>query len=269
MDAGFVHRKKNGIAWHSCLAMEELGFRHGFSTRNGGIPGDAGSSLNLGCTHWDSPERVSANRRLFLSALNLERARLATLHQIHSDRVHIIGENEDHWNQPEGDALIAQAQDWAIAVKSADCLPVLIADPVKNVAAAVHSGWKGTLARILQKSIGEMKRIFGSDPEQLIAAIGPGIRACCYEVGGELKELFDQEYPDRGLATPAGRPDKFMLDLPKALAIQLESAGVKPANSHDICLCTRCNSSEFFSYRAEGKASGRMLAIIANPGVRS
>jgi polyphenol oxidase len=247
--------------------MEELSdFQHGFSTRHGGLPGIAGSSLNLGYTHWDSPDRVHDNRQRFLAALNLDPARLATLHQIHSDRVHIIREVQGQWNQTEGDALITQVQDLAIAVQTADCLPILIADPVKRIVAVVHSGWRGTLARILQKTIREMQQAFSSNPTNLVAAIGPGIRACCFEVGEDVAVLFEREYPGCRLATPVnGRPGKFLLDLLKALQIQLNQSGIDSGNSHDLGVCTRCNVHEFFSYRAEGQNSGRMMAII---GVR-
>jgi polyphenol oxidase len=263
MQSGFALRKTNGMPYYVCQAIEELsGFRHGFSTRHGGLPGIAGSSLNLGYTHWDFPDRVNANRQRLLAALNLDPARLATLHQIHSDRVHIITEVQDQWNQTEGDALITQVQDLAIAVQTADCLPVLIADPVRRIVAVVHSGWRGTLARILQKTIQEMKHTFNSNSANLVTAIGPGIRACCYEVGEDIATLFDREYPGACLTTPVNaRPGKFFLDLPKALQIQLSQAGIE-LNSCDIGVCTRCNTHEFFSYRAEGKNSGRMMAII-------
>ncbi len=238
-------------------------FRHGFSTRHGGLSGAAGSSLNLGCTHWDSPERVRANRRRFLNALDLGRAPLATLQQIHSDRIHIIKESQEQGNQTEGDALITQIRGLAVAVQTADCLPILMADPESRIAAVVHSGWKGTLARILQKTVLKMAQVFGSNPAKLIAAVGPGIRACCFEVGEEVAKLFEQEYPGCRLAVPVnGRPGKSFLDLSKALEIQLNQAGVDPANSHDLRLCTRCNVRDFFSYRAEGQNSGRMMAVI-------
>jgi polyphenol oxidase len=263
MQSGFVLRQINEISYYACQAVEELsGFHHGFSTRHGGLPGISGSSLNLGYTHWDSPDRVNANRQRFLAALNWDPVRLATLHQIHSDRIHIIREVQDQWNQTEGDALITQVQDLAIAVQTADCLPIIIADPEKSIAGVVHSGWRGTLARILQKTIREMRQTFSSNPANLVAAIGPGIRACCFEVGEDVAELFDREYPGCRLATPVnGRSGKFLLDLPKALQIQLKHAGVK-SNSHDLGVCTRCNVHDFFSYRAEGQNSGRMMAII-------
>jgi polyphenol oxidase len=250
---GFALRTKNGIPYYACLAIEKMpGFWHGFSTR----------ALNLGYTDWDSPERVAANRKRLLAALNLDQVRLATLHQIHSDRVHIIKDVGDQWNQADGDALVTRIENCALAVQTADCLPIIIADPQNMVAAVVHSGWRGTLARILQKTIEAMEREFGSDPAQLVAAIGPGIRSCCFEVGEEVADLFKKEFAGF-LANPIEeRPGKFLVDLPKALKLQLKNSGIQPENSHDIGVCTRCNANEFFSYRAEGQSSGRMMAII-------
>ncbi len=253
MDDGFAVRRKNGIPFYACLAIEKIpGFRHGFATR----------ALNLGYMHWDSPERVAANRKRFLAALNLDQAGLATLHQIHSDRIHIIKDVADQWNQADGDALVTRIENCALAIQTADCLPILLADPQNKISAAVHSGWKGTLARILQKTIEAMKREFGSDPAQIVVAIGPGIRSCCFEVGKEVADLFKKEFAGFLVKPIYERPGKFLVDLPKALELQLECAGIRPENSHDIVACTRCNPNEFFSYRAEGQSSGRMMAII-------
>jgi polyphenol oxidase len=258
MEKGFVLRKKDGIPYYSCPAIEKaLGFRHGFSTR----------ALNLGYTNWDSPESVASNRKRFLTALNLDPARLATLHQIHSDRVHIIKDVPAQWNRSDGDALITGIENCALAVLTADCFPIILADPRNKVAAVVHSGWRGTLARILQKTIEAMRREFGSDPAHLVAAIGPGIRSCCFEVGEQVAALFEKEFAH--VTNPRhDHPGKFLVDLPKALELQMNGSRIKPGNIHDICSCTRCNPDEFFSYRAEGQNSGRMMAVIGvvNPG---
>ncbi len=216
----------------------------------------------------DSQEQVDANRSRFLSALRLEGVHFAALHQIHSDRIYIVDEVSGERYRSEGDALVTQLENVALAVQTADCLPILLADPTNNAVAAVHSGWKGTLSRILFKTIREMQRAFNSDPARLLAAIGPGIRACCFEVGAEVSVLFEKEYPGRGLAKPkSGATGKSFVDLVGALEIQLSDAGVLPGNCYDLGACTCCNTDKFFSYRAEGPASGRMLAVIGRiPG---
>jgi YfiH family protein len=257
---GFVLRESLGLPYHSCKAFEEIPrLNHGFSTRCDA----SGRPLNLGYRPWDSIQRVSENRQSFLSAINLGDSNLALLRQVHSNRAYIIEDNSSEWNRPEGDALITAAEKIALAVQVADCLPVLIADPVKRVIAAVHSGWRGTLSRILLQTIRKMAASFAVRPSDLLVAVGPGIRKCCFEVGHEVVELFEREFPDAGLAAPvAARPGKFLLDLPKALEIQLDLAGVRAENRYDLGACTQCNPARFFSHRAEGPASGRMMAVI-------
>jgi hypothetical protein len=262
-NGAFVLRQAGETAYYSCRALEELpNLCHGFSTRRGGTPDAAGSSLNLGYVSWDPPERVDANRRRFLRALRLMEAHLAVLRQVHSNRVHIIKDRPAEWNPPEGDALICRLPGIALAVQVADCLPVLIADPATRAIAAVHAGWRGTLARVLREAVREMQRTFGADPSNLLVAVGPGIRACCCEVGPEVAELFEKEFPGCRLSRPAAAPGKYLLDLGGALERDLDDSGVAPQHRHDLGLCTRCNPQEFFSYRAEGERSGRMMAVI-------
>jgi len=263
---GFIHRELHGVPYYSCRAFELLPrLRHGFSTRQGGVSrlGASGPSLNLGDAPWDAPERVHENRRRFLSAINMEEAQLTTLHQVHSDRVHIIEDISGRWNQSEGDALCTRLDNVALGVQAADCVPVLIADPVHHAVAAVHSGWRGTLNRVLLKTIREMKRKFDSDPGSLLFALGPGIRACCFEVGPEVAGPFEERYPGCSLTKPVrGRSEKRSLNLFKALEVQMNLAGVRPENRYDLGVCTCCHTGEFFSHRAEGPAAGRMMAVI-------
>jgi YfiH family protein len=261
---GFILHDFHGIRYYSCRALETLPrVCHGFSTRWGGFAAAGESPLNLGYASWDSVERVEGNRQRFLSALNLGDSRLATLSQVHSNRVYIIDDNHGDGNRPQADALATRGEGIALAVQTADCLPVLIADPVKRAVAAVHSGWRGTLARVLLQTIFEMEKAFDSRPSDLIVAVGPGIRACCFEVGPEVADLFEKDYAPSKLLRPAeGWPGKHFLDLSKALEAQMDLAGVQVENRYDLGACTRCGADRFFSYRAEGSAAGRMMAVI-------
>jgi YfiH family protein len=269
-ETGFILRKFRGVPFYVCGEFERLPFlRHGFSTRHGGVSADGESvssdfTLNLADTSWDSPGRVQKNRRRFLCALNLEKAHLITLRQVHSNGVHIIKDICDGWNHPEGDALCTQSENVALAVQIADCIPILIADPIRHAVAAVHSGWRGTLAGVLPKTIEQMQMTFGSDPASLLIAVGPGIRACCFKVGPDVARPFEKQYPGYPLAKPVPeQPEKRFLDLIKVLEIQMNLAGVRRGNCHDSGICPCCNTAEFFSHRAEGPASGRMMAAIA------
>lgn len=170
--------------------------------------------------------------------------RAATLKQIHSNRVLIS-------NHPgvagEGDALITARPGLAIAIKTADCLPILLADPTNQVIAAVHAGWRGTDARIVEKTIRVMRERFGTEPRKLIAAIGPGIGMCCYEVGDDVARRF-------------GLERRGKVDLARANREQLTACGVERMET--IARCTQCEPDVFYSYRREAGEAGRMLSYL-------
>lgn len=253
-----------GIRFYCSRALEELPFlRHGFSTRHGGVsPRD---SLNLGSVPWDAAECVEENRRRFLTALGLKAESLATLSQIHSDRAHILEEKPVQWNRhTQGDALITGRRGAALGIQVADCFPLLMADTLTETVAAIHAGWRGTLSRIASKTVERMAASCGSRAANLLVAIGPGIRSCCFEVGPEVSDAFEKEFPGAKLAHAAsGAQGKYHVDLCQALGIQLADAGVPSDQVYDLGACTRCQQDQFFSFRGEGPESGRMLAVIA------
>lgn len=263
---GFFLRRAASLSYYSCAALEQIpGLVHGFSTRSGGVSLAPENALNLGYTPWDVPAHVQENRRRFLSALNLLPEHLATVAQVHSAEFHIIQGPAYQWNpRTRGDALVTVMENVAVAVQVADCFPVLIADPRSGVIAAVHAGWRGTAARILEHTLEGMHGDLGIDLADVIVAIGPGIRSCCLEVGVEVQSAFAAEFSRAHLCSqhPAHQ-GKYLLDLPLALNIQLSEAGIPSGNVHDLGLCTRCHPDQFFSYRAEGSRTGRMMAVIA------
>ena len=262
---GFVRREKGGTAFYSCIALNEIPFlRHGFSTRHGGVSALSADSLNLSLVSWDSAANVAENRRRFLAALGLEHVHVATLSQVHSDRLHILDENVPAENgRPEADALATRQRGIAIAVQVADCFPIIVVDPKNRAVAAVHAGWRGTLARIFTKTVAGMRAAFGSEASDLITAVGPGIHPCSFEVGPEVAEEFRVEYPGAYLSRPhPAQQGKYLLDLPQALRIQFQEAGLRPDSIFDLDACTCCNTNEFFSYRGEGTYSGRMMALV-------
>ena len=260
---GFARREVDGVVFYVCTALEQLaGFRHGFSTRYGPT-----GSFHLAAISREAGERVNRNRRIFLTAVGLTQARLVTVSQIHSDRIAVLPEADEDLRQlREADALAGKRSGVAVGVQVADCFPLLLADPDTGAFAAVHSGWRGTAARILRKTIEEMRGVFRTDPASVTVAIGPGIRPCCMQVGPEVAACFEAEYPGQTLARPqAGHHGRYLLDMPRALALQCSEAGIHAARVFDMMACTRCRSDEFFSYRAEGPAAGRMMAVIGRP----
>ncbi len=259
---------------------------HGFSTKPGGVSTQDGQKLlNLGFTDWDTKENVLENRRRFQSALGATDLKLISLKQIHSDVIHLFDAAPAEVCQ--GDASITNRPGLLLAVQTADCVPILLVDPKKRAVAAVHAGWRGTLARIVVKAVGQMQMHFNSKPADLLAAIGPSIGGCCYEVGTEVATQFlsqfleapewfdefrtgDEPNPVQWLnMMPPGHqppPKNVLLDLRKANRVQLLGAGLRAPNIFVSDLCTACRRDLLFSYRKEGPESGRLMSVI---GLRS
>ena len=259
---------------------------HGFSTKPGGVSTQDGQKLlNLGFTDWDTKENVLENRRRFQSALGATDLKLISLKQIHSDVIHLFDAAPAEVCQ--GDASITNRPGLLLAVQTADCVPILLVDAKKRAVAAVHAGWRGTLARIVVKAVGQMQMHFNSKPADLLAAIGPSIGGCCYEVGTEVATQFlsqfleapewfdefrtgDEPNPVQWLnMMPPGHqppPKNVLLDLRKANRAQLLGAGLRAPNIFVSDLCTACRRDLLFSYRKEGPESGRLMSVI---GLRS
>jgi len=264
---------------------------HGFSTRPGGVsplvnrPAVAQEKvekvLNLGFAEWDTRENVLENRRRFLSALGTTDHALVTLRQFHSDVVHVL---ETAPAEPcRSDTSVTNRPGLLLGVQTADCVPILLVDPRKRVVAAIHAGWRGTLQRIVTKAIGKMQMEFATRPADLLAALGPAIGGCCYEVGAEVSSAFLAQFPNAAewfdeLRTgdepnplqwlsmmPPGHelaPKNVFLDLREANCAQLLDAGLSAKNIFVSDLCTACRLDLFFSYRKEDAAAGRLLSVI-------
>ena len=241
---------------------------HGFSTRKGGLShcyaaqGSPGE-LNLGFTAADDRQLVAANRRLLAEAVSGSPATpLIPIRQIHSSVVHLATRSDaDLPVGCEADGQITSEPGLLLAVQTADCIPVLVADRKRRVVAAFHAGWRGTVQRLVENGIILLRSQFGSQPSDLVAAIGPGIGACCYAVGPELLQEFESQFAyGRELFHPAG--PALHLDLVEANRRQLLAAGLA---LHDIQLtggCTSCQPDLFFSHRASGGNAGRMMSVI-------
>ena len=192
------------------LHSEKLGklawLVHAFSTRHGGVSrGYGGNALNLGFTQHDSRAAVERNRELFLKELGVANGRrswpLVSLRQIHSDVIHRVdGVPADRMPaQPlAGDGMVTDTPGLVLAVQTADCLPIILADRKRRAVGVFHAGWRGTVKRIVEKGVGEMRKHFGSDPRDLVAAIGPGVQGCCYEVGEEVRTKFEAQFAYAG-----------------------------------------------------------------------
>jgi hypothetical protein len=263
---------------------------HGFSTRPGGFSKAYGvPSLNLGFTKEDRRETVERNRAVFLQSLGAGSKKtglmpLVTQRQVHSDVIHTIATLSQ---QPEvGDGMITNTPGLVLAVQTADCLPVILVDPKRKAVGVFHAGWRGTLRRIVEKGVGEMRRNFGSEPKNIQAAMGPGIHKCCFETGPEVRVQFEaqfayaaelfreikeldpvrEKYPMLFLTARAPGhselPVQLFLDLAEANRRQLLDAGLAAKNIHVSPLCTGCRTDVLFSYRKEKGVTGRMMGAV-------
>jgi YfiH family protein len=280
----WTERSARGLRILQASALSKIPWLvHGFSTRPGGVSELNGERvLNLGFAEWDRRENVLENRRCFLSALGVDDLTLVTLSQIHSDVVQLFEAPPP--GTCRGDASITNRPGLLLSVQTADCVPVLLVDPQKRAIAAIHAGWRGTLQRIVTKAIGRMQMQFGTESANLLAAIGPSIGGCCYEVGTEVASQFKSQFPNASawfdelrtgdepnplqwlnMAPPGHQPPpkNVLLDLRKANSDQLLEAGVLSSNILVSDLCTACRRDLLFSYRKEGAMTGRLLSVIA------
>jgi YfiH family protein len=237
-------------------------FRHGFSTRQGGVSAPPFDSLNLGMKWGDARDAVLENRRRLLGAAGVEVIHLAA--QVHGIRVLPVqaGADPAAINAEQADALCSDAAGVAVGVYTADCVPVLLADPRTGAYAAAHAGWRGTVAGIVAATVATLAGRYGSRPADLRAALGPAIGPCCFEVGSEVAEAFTAALPGAAgvvLPRPGGKPH---VDLRLALRLQLERAGVHPQAIDSSAACTRCDATRFFSYRRDAGRTGMHLSFV-------
>jgi YfiH family protein len=262
---GFYWREKDGVKILISHALEEKGFTNGFSTRTGGVSAFPESSLNLAGYDEDSAENIAENRRRFLRVLGGDYV-LASCWQIHSADVrHVKGLADAADGDHKMDALISNARGVLLGVKTADCVPVLLGDPQTGAFSAIHAGWRGTVQSIVVAAIEKMRLAFGTNPANLIAAIGPAATCRNYEIGQDVIDEFKKNFPDSGhLFTPT-RENHALIDLHAANKEQLLSLGAREENIAIAPLCTMERTDLFFSYRVEKKLhgkTGRLMSVI-------
>lgn len=248
-----------------CESLARLSWlRHGVTRRGGGISTGPYSSLNLGLHVGDEPDAVLENRRRAAESLGLPLSAMVCAAQVHGGVAEAVDASDagrgaiEHADSiPDADALVTATPGLLLALFYADCVPVLLADPERRVIAVAHAGWRGLAANVIGNTVTVMRERFGAEPSALLAAVGPCIGPCCYEVGTEVAEAFPEE-----THTIPGQPRPHV-DLAQAAARHLRAAGV-PAGSITVSgECTACLPGHYFSHRGDNGKTGRIAALMA------
>ncbi len=264
-DSGFTWREREGVKVLVCVALEASGFVNGFSTRAGGVSPFPSGDLNLAGYDEDTAENIAENRSRFLNVLG-ENLRLATVWQEHGDAIKVIASPDDiAETEDRADAVMSDLPRVLAAVKTADCVPILIGDPTSGAFAAIHAGWRGTVRSIVAKAVNELIEIYRSDPGDLICAIGPAAGCRNYEVGSDVMQAFAESFDSSGRYFTPTRERHALVDLHSANRDQITAAGIDPKNIYAAPFCTMERRDLFFSYRLEKRSlgrTGRLLSVI-------
>lgn len=250
------------VAYYTFDALrDQTPLTHAISTRHGGISPAPYDTLNLSRTVGDDASNVAANILRLHTALNLDASATVSAYQAQADRVAVVGKAERGTIVRDVDALLTNEPGLPLLLRYADCVPIILFDPVHRAVGLIHAGWRGTVVKIATKATQTMCETFGSRPEELIACIAPSIGPCCYRIGEEViartRAAFDRA--DELLVSQAD--GSFHLDLWRANIRQLRDLGVERIEAAQIC--TAHHTDDFYSWRAENSKTGRFGAIVA------
>ena len=259
-----IERNNNGVRY---ITAENISFPHGFSTRMGGVSGGVFSSLNLGSSEHDGAQAIRENYRRFCAALGVSEETLVFTKQVHGDVVRTVrrehaGEGFARHASMDCDALVTNGSGLTLTVFTADCVPVLLCDPVAGVIGAAHAGWRGTAAGIVLKTVRAMEAL-GAQSARIRAAIGPSLGACCFETDGDVPAALTDALGEAAAAFWETRGAKWHIDLRGVNALWLKRAGV--AAPEISPLCTKCRADLFYSHRRDGFPRGTLAAMISFP----
>jgi hypothetical protein len=266
----FSLSEKNTVEYLHSPMLSNCDFLvHAFCTRHGGVSQDDYKSLNMSFREGDEEFRVLQNWDKLASAFNIPMENFLVLNQVHGDNVFVIKPHGDYFTSREAlnyDAILTNRTDLAICIKTADCVPVFVVDRIKKVIAAVHAGWRGSALGITAKVVRLMQNSYGSEPQNILAAIGPSIGACCYEVDLPAADAFRCQNNAEDFLFPGKRKNRWMLDLVEANRRQILDCGIPAANIEASDLCTVCCRDDFFSHRGSGGITGRQINFMMIKG---
>lgn len=263
----FSTHTNNGLLWLSSSLLDGQPVRHGFSTRLGGVSPAPWDSLNLGVSRGDDMENVRENYRRFCAALGVDPQGVVLTQQTHSENIRLVTDRDAGKgvfcprDYTEVDALITDRPGLSLVVFSADCGVILLFDPVHRAVGAVHAGWRGVAAGLVAKAALKMHDAFGTEPGDLICAMGPAIGPCCFETDGDVPAAMRNALGSAADPYMTRRDEKWHIDLKGINAHWLRRLGVQHI---DICPhCTACRQDLYWSHRKSGNARGVQAALIA------
>lgn len=262
--------KKKSIEYMQSSIFSECDFLvHAFCNRRGGASEDDYASLNMSFREGDEEFRVLRNWDKLATAFGIPLEDFLVLNQVHGDDIFVIKPHGNYFSSRETlnyDAIVTSRTNLAVCIKTADCVPLFFVDRAKKVIAVIHAGWKGTALQISAKVIRLMQKQFGSQPADILAAIGPSIGLCCYEVDAIASDAFRQHKNHELFLHPGKRKGKWMLDLVLANRTQILACGVPDANIEESGFCTVCHQDSFFSHRGSGGITGRQINFMMIKG---
>ena len=258
--------EQNGVITLKCCAFEEItALRHGFSTRIGGVSEGYLASMSFSYQK-ESEANVDENFRRFCLANGLPFESMVLTQQTHTTFVEQVGyelKNKGRYRQwKDVDGLVSKVPGLGLVCFVADCVPLLLVDPLAGVVAAVHSGWRGTVGRIGREAVRKMVAS-GAQTENILAAVGPSIGPCCFEVGPEVQAAFSKEFGENLPVVPSVQTGHTMMDLWEANRLVLKDVGLLEHHIFLSKICTSCNNKTYYSHRYTGGRRGSLIAAIA------
>ena len=256
----------SGVVYYGSRLLDAAGVPHAFSTRRGGVSPSPFDSLNLGnpsgCDVLDDGERIERNYALLQTAIGCEGFPRCRLHQVHGAAAHDVRRGEPFESGMKGDALTSDDPQRIIAIRVADCVPILLSSDDGTFVAAIHAGWRGVVANVVGVTVAQLRERSGASAQSFVAAVGPCIGFDAFEVGPEVVAEFERAF---GAGAPVRRADdgKGRVDLREAVKRQLRDAGLREDRIDTTDRCTWRDGDEFFSHRRDRGITGRMCAMIA------
>lgn len=262
----FEEKVRNGVPFLSYPLLEKTGIvNHGFTTRLGGVSKGNCATMNISTTRGDDPKDIEENRRRLADAIGVEPEDMTFTHQTHTVNVAVVGKEDRGKRFMETDGMVTNVPGICLVTFYADCVPLYFVDPVKKAIGLSHSGWRGTVNKMGIVTVEKMTVVYGSDPKDILAAIGPSICQDCYEVSEdvicEFKKNFDERLWDELFYRKEN--GKYQLNLWKANEEVFMEAGILKENIAVTNVCTHCNPEILFSHRTTGNARGNLSALLA------